>query len=242
MPSAAGLSAELRRQLETVEKHYAGLFEDAPALTPAGSNMVFAGAKDDPQTLEELSRLGYSQPAQVLAIVRGWHHGRTPSVRSPRARERLTEVQPLLIAALADTVDPDGAIASFDRFLSELPAGIQLFSLLKAQPALIRLLADIMGTAPRLARILSKRRRLLDAVLDPQVLGSEFNGAAIDELLDQGFCGGAQRQRRRSDAGNPRHGAHHRQRAGVSRRRAHPDRQHLGRRGRRRLRARSPSG
>ena len=184
----AGLSAELRRTLETVEKHYAGLFEDAPALTPAGSNMVFAGAKDDPQTLEELSRLGYSQPAQVLAIVRGWHHGRTLSVRSPRARERLTEVQPLLIAALADTVDPDGAIASFDRFLSELPAGIQLFSLLKAQPALIRLLADIMGTAPRLARILSKRRRLLDAVLDPQVLGSEFNGAAIDDLLIKAFA------------------------------------------------------
>jgi [glutamine synthetase] adenylyltransferase / [glutamine synthetase]-adenylyl-L-tyrosine phosphorylase len=194
----AGLSADLRRQLETVEKHYAGLFEDAPALTPAGSNMVFAGAKDDPQTLEELSRLGYSQPAQVLAIVRGWHHGRTLSVRSPRARERLTEVQPLLIAALADTVDPDGAIASFDRFLSELPAGIQLFSLLKAQPALIRLLADIMGTAPRLARILSKRRRLLDAVLDPQVLGSEFNGAAIDDLLIKAFAAA-----RSASAGDP---------------------------------------
>ena len=129
-----------------------------------------------------------AQPAQVLAIVRGWHHGRTPSVRSPRARERLTEVQPLLIAALADTVDPDGAIASFDRFLSELPSGVQLFSLLAAQPALIRLIADIMGSAPRLAHILSKRRRLLDAVLDPQVLGSAFNGAAIDELLTKAFA------------------------------------------------------
>ena len=39
-----------------------------------------------------------------------------------------------------------------DRFLAELPGGVQLFSLLKANPALMRLLADIMGTAPRLAR------------------------------------------------------------------------------------------
>src|SRR6201999_4101043 len=80
----AELSRPLTEALETVEKHYAGLFEEAPSLSSAGANLVFAGAKDDPRTLEELKRLGYSQPAQVLAIVRGWHHGRTPVVRSPR--------------------------------------------------------------------------------------------------------------------------------------------------------------
>lgn len=184
----AEFSAHLKPVLETVEKHYHGLFEEAPQPSSGGSNLVFAGAKDDPRTLEELQRLGYSQPAQVLAIVRGWHHGRAPVVRSPRARERLTEVQPLLIEALADTVDPDGAIASFDRFLAELPSGVQLFSLLKAQPGLIRLFADIMGSAPRLAHILSRRRRLLDAVLDPQVLGGDPNGAAIDDVVTAAFA------------------------------------------------------
>jgi glutamate-ammonia-ligase adenylyltransferase len=161
-------------------------------LSGEESNLVFAGPQDDPQTLAELKRLGYSQPAQVLSIVRGWHHGRTPSVRSPRARERLTEVQPLLISALADTVDPDGAIASFDRFLAELPGGVQFFSLLKAQPALIRLFADIMGSAPRLAHILSKRRRLLDAVLDPQALGNQMDDDAIDDLLIKSFAAARQ--------------------------------------------------
>ena len=124
----------------------------APELTPGGVNMVFAGEKDDPATVDALNEMGYARPEQVLAIVRGWHHGRYPAVRSPRARERLTEVQPLLIAALADTADPDRALASFDRFLSELPSGVQLFSLLRANPSLLRLLADIMGTAPRLAQ------------------------------------------------------------------------------------------
>jgi glutamate-ammonia-ligase adenylyltransferase len=197
-PTAKELATELTEKLETVEKHYAGLFEDAPTLTGETSNMVFTGAEDDPQTAEELKRLGYSQPAQVLAIVRGWHHGRTPSVRSPRARERLTEVQPLLISALADTVDPDAAIASFDRFLSELPGGVQFFSLLKAQPGLIRLFADIMGSAPRLAHILSKRRRLLDAVLDPHVLGSRLDEDTIDDLLIKSFAAA-----RATSAGDP---------------------------------------
>ncbi len=145
--------------------------------------MVFAGQSDDPGTVAALKEMGFSQPSEVLAIIRGWHHGRYPAVRSPRARERLTEVQPLLVAALADTADPDRALASFDRFISELPAGVQLFSLLRANPALLRLLADIMGTAPRLARILSRRRRLLDAVLDPSTLGMLPTAEELDRII-----------------------------------------------------------
>jgi glutamate-ammonia-ligase adenylyltransferase len=167
----AALSAALLAVLETVQRHYAALFEDSPDLTRGGHNMMFAGEADDPATVEALAKLGFSQPSQVIAVVRGWHHGRYPAVRSAQARERLTEVQPLLIEALAETASPDAAFASFDRFLSQLPSGVQLFSLLRQNPKLLRLVADIMGTAPRLSRILSRRRRVLDAVLDPRVIG-----------------------------------------------------------------------
>ncbi|HWK33977.1 MAG TPA: bifunctional [glutamine synthetase] adenylyltransferase/[glutamine synthetase]-adenylyl-L-tyrosine phosphorylase, partial [Hyphomicrobium sp.] len=177
-------SQALTAHLLTVQKHYAALFEDAPGLTEGGVNMVFAGEKDDPGTVAALKEMGFTHPSNVLGIIRGWHHGRYPAVRSARARERLTEVQPLLVKALSDTVDPDRALTSFDRFLAELPAGVQLFSLLRANPALLRLLADIMGTAPRLARILSRRRRLLDAVLDPRTLGALPTADELDRLID----------------------------------------------------------
>jgi len=176
-------SRALTAHLRTVQKHYAALFEDAPGLTEGGVNMVFAGEKDDPGTVAALKDMGFTHPSEVLAIIRGWHHGRYPAVRSARARERLTEVQPLLVKALSDTIDPDRALTSFDRFLAELPAGVQLFSLLRANPALLRLLADIMGTAPRLARILSRRRRLLDAVLDPGTLGALPTADELDRLI-----------------------------------------------------------
>lgn len=185
--SGAGLEQDLIDVLKTVEAHYASLFESSPELTQAGHDMVLAGATDDPQTMAQLQQLGYSQPSQVLAIVRGWHHGRTPAVRSPRARELLTEVQPLLVEALADTVDPDAAIAEFDRFLSELPAGVQLFSLLKANPALLRLIADIMGSAPRLARSLSKRRRLFDVLLDQRASDIQITRQSLDDILAHEF-------------------------------------------------------
>ena len=159
-------------ELERVQAHYVRLFEHSPELTSGGANMVFAGESDDPGTIEALARMGYQRPADVIAAVRGWHHGRYPAVRTPRARELLTEVQPALIEAFSKTANPDLALIGFDRFLSELPSGVQLFSLLKQNPRLLELIAAIMGTAPRLSRILSKRRRVLDAVLAPGFFGN----------------------------------------------------------------------
>lgn len=176
-------SRELVSRLETVQTHYAALFEDSPELTPGDVNMVFAGGQDDPDTVAALRDMGFSRPSDVLAMVRGWHHGHYRAVRSARARERLTEVQPLLISALADTTDPDRALIGFDRFMSELPTGVQLFALLRANPALLRLIANIMGTAPRLAGILARRRRLLDAVLDPGTLGMLPTFDELDRLI-----------------------------------------------------------
>ena len=193
-PGTAELSAALLAVLETVQRHYAALFEDSPELSRGGHNMMFAGEADDPATVEALGKLGYSQPSQVIATVRGWHHGRYPAVRSAQARERLTEVQPLLIEQLAETASPDAAFASFDRFLSELPSGVQLFSLLRANPKLLRLVADIMGTAPRLSRILSRRRRVLDAVLDPRVLGDLPRHEEIAALIASEMAGASDLQ------------------------------------------------
>jgi [glutamine synthetase] adenylyltransferase / [glutamine synthetase]-adenylyl-L-tyrosine phosphorylase len=184
-PTTEALAAELTRWLSTVQTHYASLFEDAPKLTHDDINMVFAGEADDPATLKALAAMGYSQPAQVIATVRGWHHGRYRAVSTARARERLTDVQPLLIEALAGTANPDAALGSFDRFLAELPASVQLFSLLRANPNLLHLIAAVMGSAPRLARILSRRRRVIDAVLDPRVLGTLPSASDTRALIAQ---------------------------------------------------------
>jgi [glutamine synthetase] adenylyltransferase / [glutamine synthetase]-adenylyl-L-tyrosine phosphorylase len=198
-PDTSAFAARLMAELERVQAHYARLFEHSPSLARGGANMVFAGEEDDPGTVEALAAMGYSRPSEVISGVRAWHHGRYPAVRAPRARELLTEVQPLLIEALARTANPDLAFVGFDHFLAELPSGVQLFSLLKQQPALLELIAAIMGTAPRLARILSKRRRVLDAVLTPgffgavpseadlkQIIAAELDGASdFEDVLDR---------------------------------------------------------
>jgi len=184
--NVAAFNEVLLGHLTRVEKHYAELFEEAPNLGSQGS-LVFTGIEDDPATLETLSRLGFRDVKMVAATVRGWHHGRYRAMRSVRARELLTELMPVLLEALAKTAQPDTAFVRFDGFLSQLPAGVQLFSLFHANPALLQLVAEIMGGAPRLADLLSRHPNLLDSVLGSHFLSPLPERAALDDDLKRGL-------------------------------------------------------
>lgn len=100
----------------------------------------------------------------AAAIVRRWHHGRFRSTATARARELLTELMPGSLKALGATASPDQALLNSTLFLGNLPAGIQLFSLFKANPALLDLVAAIMGSA--------WARRAPCATRDPARLGA----------------------------------------------------------------------
>jgi [glutamine synthetase] adenylyltransferase / [glutamine synthetase]-adenylyl-L-tyrosine phosphorylase len=166
-PDSASFQQALLDRLRCVEGHYAGLFEEAPSLAGPGGNLVFTGTDDDPGTLESLHTMGFRDPSAAAAIVRRWHHGRYRATATARARELLTELMPGVLKELGGTSAPDQALLNFDLFLANLPAGVQLFSLFKANPALLELLATIMGSAPGLAAHLARRTLLLDSVLSP---------------------------------------------------------------------------
>ena len=179
-------SAALLHHLHRVEAHYAELFEDAPPLTASelGGNLVFTGGEPDPDTLATLARLGFAKPEMVDAAVRGWHHGRCRAMRSPRARELLTELMPFLLKAIADAPDPDGAFVTFDRFLGSLPAGVQLFSMFHARPELLKLVVHVMGVAPGLATTLARRPAVLESVLAADFFREPPSAADLQIELD----------------------------------------------------------
>ncbi|WP_445376666.1 bifunctional [glutamine synthetase] adenylyltransferase/[glutamine synthetase]-adenylyl-L-tyrosine phosphorylase [Niveispirillum fermenti] len=168
---AQSFRAKLMATLTVVEDHYDRLFAESPALSGSG-NLVFTGTEDDPETMETLRSMGYANPSAVAGQIRAWHHGRYRATRSQRSRELLTELVPTLLAAFAKTPHPDQAFLKFDEFLSRLPAGVQLFSLFYANPNLLDLVAEVMGTAPRLAEQLARRPQALDAVLLPGFFGT----------------------------------------------------------------------
>ncbi len=183
-PDTANFTATVRRILETVERHYAALFEDEADLAVEGlGNLVFTGGDPDPGTLETLATLGFQTPERVDAAVRGWHHGHMAATRSPRSRALLTELMPSLLTALAETADPDEAFSNFDQFLHGLPAGVQLFSLFATNPDLLDLVAEICGSAPWLGLHMRRRPAVLDAVLAPDFFAPLPDHATMAEDL-----------------------------------------------------------
>jgi glutamate-ammonia-ligase adenylyltransferase len=183
-PDANALADAVRSHLERVEAHYAALFETSIDLG-GGRALVFTGTDDDPDTLATLADMGFVQPKAVAARVRAWHHGHIRATRDARARELLTELMPRLLHAIADQSDPDAAFERFDEFVSNLPAGVQLFSLFRANPRLLGLIADLMGMAPRLAAHLSRHVSLFEAMLAPDFFEPLPDGVAMARELDR---------------------------------------------------------
>ncbi len=182
--SADAFAVAFRASLKEVEGHYAALFETAPQLSAGVGNLVFTGDVDDPDTLQTLSSLGFERPSDICRVIRTWHFGRYRATRSAEARERLTELTPALLAAFGRTRRADEAIIRFDEFLAGLPAGIQLFSLLQSNPGLLQLLANIMGAAPRLAAIITRRPHVFDGLLDPLLMSELPNKAYLAARLE----------------------------------------------------------
>ena len=168
----------LLEHLRRVEHHYTTLFEDEETLAEEGS-LSFTGDDPDPDTVETLHAMGFARPRDMIAVVRGWHYGRTRAMASAKAREELTAMVPMLLREFARTGRPDDALLAFDAFLGGLPAGIQLFALLRANPDLSRLLIDILGAAPRLAAIVSRRPHVVDGLIEPHFFDTLPDAATL---------------------------------------------------------------
>jgi glutamate-ammonia-ligase adenylyltransferase len=187
--SAADFRAHLTAVLENVQGHYARLFESQPDLTSAEGNLVFTGVEEDPETLKTLAAMGFGDAAHVSAAIRGWHHGRIRAMRGERARELLTKLVPSILKALAASTDPDVAFKQFDLFLSNLPSGVQLFSLFLARPQFLGLLSRIVGSTPRLATYLARNPAIMDALLDAEFLSRLPSRSELDAAFARAAAG-----------------------------------------------------
>ncbi len=105
----------------------------------------------------------FADAASAEAMMAGWR--RLPALRSERARSIFRRLEPELVRRIAGAASPDDALVSLDAFLARLPAGVQIFSLMEANPKLLDLLIDICGSAPELARYLGANASVLDAVI-----------------------------------------------------------------------------
>ena len=156
--------SELGRHIRTVDRHFQALFAARP-LIESQEGLDFSDADQSGQIRIRLSDLGFADPDRVIMIIGTWFQGRSAASRTERARDLLRGLMPVILHEIAAMPDPDQAFLRLDRFLSRASSGVQLMSMLTARPALIRLVAEIMGMAPRLADWLTHQPLLLENVL-----------------------------------------------------------------------------
>lgn len=163
--AAQDFTSAVRLHLDHAAKHFQQLVGQSAANGRDQDDTAPDYSSADPLLLP-----GFSNPQRAVNIVETWNTFRYRALRTQRARELLVLLTPKILAAIAATSDPDGALLRFDEFLAAMPAGVQLLSLFNAHPWLLDLIAEIMGMAPGLAEILGRNPALLDAVLSPDFL------------------------------------------------------------------------
>lgn len=181
--NTAAFGKALTGHARRIEGHYALLFEEGPSLASEAGTLSFTGSEADPETLETLRKLGFRDAMAAAETVRGWHFGRRAAVTSARAREVLTELTPALLVALGRTADPDGALAHLDNAFIRMPAAVELLTLLRSHDSLLTLFAEILGSAPRLARVAALHPHVLDGVIDPAFGTADLDAATLERRI-----------------------------------------------------------
>ncbi len=162
---APAFAAEALEHLTRVADIFAGLFAAAPAefdtaaadLAGSAAAGVAVAAGDDAAGL-----------AGALALTaESWLGGRPRALRTERSRLLLRDMLPAIASALARQPDPAAALARLDEFIYRLPAGVQVFSLLHHNPALLERLAEMLGAAPALADHLASYPASLEGLVAP---------------------------------------------------------------------------
>jgi glutamate-ammonia-ligase adenylyltransferase len=176
LPDGAALLDLLAPRVERVGRTYDSLDADAGQALP----------RDSTRLGEAVVALGYGDVDEAVRRIERWRAGTYPALRSPAARAALEDALPGMLAALGGAADPDAALARLDRILDRLPSAINFFRLLEAQPALARLLGDILCHAPPLAEALGRRPELFDGLVDASAFDPVGAVAALEGEMRRG--------------------------------------------------------
>ncbi|MBA2225229.1 bifunctional [glutamate--ammonia ligase]-adenylyl-L-tyrosine phosphorylase/[glutamate--ammonia-ligase] adenylyltransferase [Thermogemmata fonticola] len=113
-----------------------------------------------------------------------------PFLSSRRCRHFLASIAPRLLAAVADTPDPDDALTQLERVSASLGAKAVLWELFSQHPACLQLYVELCASSPFLSGLLINNPGMIDELLDSLVLNQPRTAAELRAELAE-LCRGA---------------------------------------------------
>jgi glutamate-ammonia-ligase adenylyltransferase len=165
-----------------VRAAFSGLLE-APTMAPdvpVPPAPLAAAALPTAVTLSSVA----SPSAAGPPVWESWLAGKPRALRTERARALLRDLLPTISAVIARQPHPETVWLRLDEFIHRLPAGVQFFSLLQHNPALLERLGAVLGAAPSLADHLAGVPAALEGFLSPMAVAPDPAESLAAQLQD----------------------------------------------------------
>jgi glutamate-ammonia-ligase adenylyltransferase len=160
-------SERLRRLARSLEFEAADKFQIALDRQMTSVRSLFQKVIAEAPTTRETGALNvevFSDRAAAERALTDLVHGAGAAHTSKRRRQAARRLQPILIAQLAKTADPDATLMQFVRFVEAHGMRSLLFELLITNPNLLELLVKTLDASRFAADLLVRRPQLLEEI------------------------------------------------------------------------------
>ena len=180
----------LARHRRLVNEHFEQVFAASRVSTPDKrsqkvSNLkdVWQGVLDRDAAIEVLENAGFQQAENTLQWLDTFRNGPVTRFLGEQGQQRLDELMPLLLAAVAREKYAMQALSRLGELLEAIAGRTTYLSLLVEHPVALSQLTQLCAASAWIAGLLAQHPILLDQLLDPRVLYDPLDKAGLQTEL-----------------------------------------------------------
>jgi glutamate-ammonia-ligase adenylyltransferase len=189
----SGFKQALDDHRQRVHAYFEQVFV-APQLAPDTSmeasasspyTALWHGTLDREQAVEALRNAGFEVPEEALHRIDQLRGSHSVRALSRQGREQLDPLMPLLLGAVARSVQPTSTLQRVLMLVEAVARRTAYLSLLVENPMALSQLVKLCAASPWVTRLLTRHPLLLDELLDPRRLYSPLDRTALEQELDR---------------------------------------------------------
>ncbi|MGD0075624.1 MAG: bifunctional [glutamate--ammonia ligase]-adenylyl-L-tyrosine phosphorylase/[glutamate--ammonia-ligase] adenylyltransferase [Candidatus Binataceae bacterium] len=189
---SAEAPARMREKLKGYRDTVATLFRellaesgDLRAKTPvtAAAQAAWAKAIQGESAEAELGLLGFAHPGDSLPHLTLLAQGPAYAPSSPRRRELIGNLGPLLLDELSRLADPDLALMNLAAFIAAVGARTSFLALLEQHPATRQALLRLFASSRHLSTVFIQHPEMLDTLVRSDLARPRRPAAELDQEL-----------------------------------------------------------